>query len=138
MVNENEVDYVLNGYTFINRKYIKSIKEFEKDNTKYKILLLKYAHPTDNVPLEKYEDVISYIKNQNLLIAVGLENSDFILVGKVGNVFKKSFILNKIGADAKSIGHENIKFLTIRYISIATDYLNSLDLYLKKMSSVAK
>jgi hypothetical protein len=133
MINENEVDYILNGYRFINRKYVTDAKEIEKNSILYQILHLKYTQSSINIPLNNYEDLLSYIKEQDLLIDVGLESDSFMLVGRVGKIFTKSFLLYKIGVDAKDIGIENIKFSTIRYISIKTDYLDSLDLYLKSV-----
>jgi hypothetical protein len=129
-IQENEIDYVLNGYMFINKKYIKDIDSLEKYTMKYKVLNLKYTPPVFDISLNTYEDVLLSLKEQNELISIGLDNSGLILVGRIHKIHNKSFILNKIGINGEETGTENLKFSIIRYISIKSDYLNSLDLYL--------
>ena len=70
------------------------------------------------------------LKKHSVLIQIGLESDEYTLVGKVINVFEKSFVLEKISTDANIIGRENIKFSIVRCIEMKTDYLNSLELYL--------
>lgn len=42
LVNHNLVDYVLDGYSFINKKYIKKVVEVSKEVIDYKIIKMRY------------------------------------------------------------------------------------------------
>ena len=57
--------------------------------------------------------------------------NDAIFVGTICDVFQKSFVINSIDAETNDDGKMKIKFSSVRYIKIYTDYLNSLSLYIK-------
>lgn len=136
VIQENEIDYILNGYMFININYIKTIKQLTVDNIKYQILNLKYVPVTFDTSLDNYENLLFYIKQQNLLISIGLENDGYIIVGKISNVLKRYLVIDKIGTNTENIGQAKIYFSKIRFLEIRTDYLNSLELYMTAKSTL--
>jgi len=139
IIQENPVDYILDGYTIINKVFIKSIIEpFEKDSFEYKIFDLKYrAMSVDLIfDLDTDKALISFFERTDKLIGLELESDDYTLVGKVSKVNDKSFLFKMIGTKGQFLREENLKFSSIRKVDIDTDYLQSLENYLKEYPDV--
>lgn len=128
---ENVVDYVIDGYVFINKVYIKQIIEFPHDTIEYGILSLKCPSPL-TPRLDSYLELIEYLKDADLLIAVGLHDQKSILVGRVINVREKSFVLHPIDTNIQELSCMEINCEKIRYISVNSDYLSSISNYMKQ------
>lgn len=132
---ENPVDYVLDGYAIINKKFIKSIVEpFNKDNFKYKIFNMKYKNVSNNqyFELDTCKDLISLLEKTDKLIGLELESADYNIVGKISKINDKSFVLRMFGVKGVFLREENFKYSSIRQINIDTDYLLSLENYLRE------
>ncbi len=134
ILNDNPGDYVLDGYKFINKHFVKNHQKLPDNNIKNQILKIKYLpeiiKPIESIPINDYKSFFSYLKEQGSLIEVNLESDEYILIGKVVGLFEKSFVLEKIGTEANILRRENLKFSIIRCIGMKTDYLKSLELYI--------
>ena len=134
ILNDNPGDYILDGYRFVNKRFIKRETKLADDNIKNKILNLKYQSdiikPLEAIPLNNYKILFSYLKEQGVLVEVTLETDEYILIGKIVDVFEKSFVLEKISTSAIIFGKENLKFSLVRCVAMKTDYLRSFELYL--------
>lgn len=130
---ENVVDYVIDGYIFVNKVHIKQIIEQPQDTITYGILALK-CPPALTIPLNSYVSLIEYLKSNNLLIAIGLHIQKSIMVGYVDEVREKSFVLVPIDANLRKMPSIVINYDTIRYISVKSDYLLSISNYLEHCS----
>lgn len=122
---ENVVDYVLDGYMFINKQYIQTVKERPHDSLHSKILLHKYRK-TDFSGLDSYSSMLNALQEKGLLIAVGRNNQQSFLVGHIESVGMTSFELAPIDTNLTKLPKTKIAYSTIRYLSIMSDYLNSI------------
>jgi len=129
-IQNNIVDYVLDGYKILNKKFIREIKEVREDCFDWKVLNIKYKSYHNQMPINDYLTTFSYLQKENKLIGLGLESEKFILVGKIKTINNKSFAFDKIGTNTQHLEVETIRYDNIRFISIDTDYLNSLELYI--------
>lgn len=133
VINENPSDYVLDGYKFIYKKYIKYINILDEEEIKQIILNSKFKPDTtnyiNNIPIYDLKELLIYLRETKELIEFSLDTDEYILVGKVVDVFDKSFLLEEISTKGEVLRRENIKSKVIRSIGIKTDYLNSLELY---------
>ena len=133
----NEGDFSLDGVCFVNKHFVKDLKEVDRDSMKSKIFPLKYLdYDKDmeyvaNLNIENHQDFFKSLKSLGLLIDIGLQWNDSIFVGTICDVFQKSFVINSIDAETNDDGKMKMKFSSVRYIKIYTDYLNSLSLYIK-------
>ncbi|THD30184.1 MAG: hypothetical protein DI588_16890 [Flavobacterium johnsoniae] len=73
LVNHNLVDYVLDGYSFINKKYIKKVVEVSKEVIDYKIIKMRYnekiSDSFSDLLLESYQSLLLSFLNTSKLVA---------------------------------------------------------------------
>lgn len=136
LLKENVVDYVLDGYLFINHDYIQQVFEYPHDILDYKVLALKNNFQLSLPNLNNYSDFLNHLRDRHLLIAIGRNRQQTILVGYVRAVNEKSIILAPIGVELQELPAIRIDYKKIRYISIMSDYLISISNYLCKNRSI--
>lgn len=103
----------------------------------YKIMPLKYTQIDedriyfDNVCLDDYREFFHGIMTKNRLVGVGLHKSNSFYVGTICQVNDKCFILDSIDREGNPDDRMRIQFEKVRYVSMDSDYLKSLEIYLK-------
>ena len=135
LIRLNVVDYVLDGFQFTNIKYVAYENEIKECTILYRILYKKNRTegllPLDNTNiLDKNDLLYSFMKRNDILVAVCLHREDVLYVGKIIDVGTKSFVLDSYDTELRKCGIMNIEFTKVRYIQIHTDYLDSLCLLL--------
>lgn len=135
LIRFNAVDYVLDGFQFTNKKYIVCEDEIQESTMLHRILYIK--NETENIQLIENMNILddnnllfSYLKKENLLVAICLHREDIIYVGKIKDIGLKSFSLDSYDTELQKSGILNIEYSKIRYIQLHTDYLDSLCLLL--------
>ena len=128
------------GYLFINKNFIKQKNIVSTDRISAKILSLNYS------PMWKYEGkgidctntmhIFSTFMEKKENIAIGLESDDYILVGKIAKLNRKSIVLNKIDEQTNFIQSQRIPFSKIRLIEYKNNYLTSLSKYENLFASI--
>ena len=113
---------------------------FSTDRISAKILSLNYS------PMWKYEGkgidctntmhIFSTFMEKKENIAIGLESDDYILVGKIAKLNRKSIVLNKIDEQTNFIQSQRIPFSKIRLIEYKNNYLTSLSKYENLFASI--
>ena len=136
VLKENVVDYVLDGFLFINKRFVKRMDEIPHDSLEYKIISMKNPQMSFAC-LDNYVSVMEYLKSRKLLIGIGLEKQSFVLVGYIGDIFEKRIVFHPIGADLKDLPQITIDYRTIRYVSIKSDYLLSITKYLDYQAAIS-
>lgn len=141
-------DYELDGICFVNKHFIKELREIDtesmigKNPLNYvdmvtKIILLKYTDYekdrdfVSNLNIDDYQDLFNCLKSLGQLIEIGLHKSETFSVGVIRDILEKSFTINSIDPDVNDEGKRRIEYSKVRYIKINTDYLESLNLYIK-------
>lgn len=140
LAKQNVVDYMLDGFIYINRHFVVYENEIHRDTTLYKILSLKNEAKKDlyiynDSILNGYDSFFSFLKTNQILVAVCLHNEDVIYVGKIMNVGSMAFILSSYDTDLNERGTMKIPFYKVRYIQMHTDYLDSLNLLLENRNN---
>ena len=140
LIRYNAVDYVLDGYSFINNRCILYKSKVEENTIQHKILSLK--NKAEKSPIFENNNILdnntllfSVLQREKELLAICLHSEDVIYVGRVKEVFSKSFGFDTYDTELQKSGIINIEYSKVRYIQIRTDYLNSLCLLLDEESS---
>lgn len=132
LIEENIVDYVLDGFSLINKKYIKSVEEaFEKDSFEYNV----FKNKIDIRAYDKLlgvDEIFMFLFKNNLTISIELESSSYTLVGKINKLNDDFFIFDMYSSKGKFLEEKKIKFSIIRKINFETDYLKSIESFLTK------
>lgn len=135
VINSNPVDYVLDGYSFINKQYLKQILTVSEDTIDFKILNMKCNQIESDIfsekTIENFTTLLNYFILENSLIELEFESDKYCIIGKVIRLNEKSFVINKLNIEGEFIGEENYKINLLRKINLETDYLKSLDNYIK-------
>lgn len=131
----NFADYQFDGKTLIQNKFITDVEEGKdkRDLVINKIFELKKKKENklfNTIELDDNIDLFNYLKNDGILIELRIKNQDVIYIGKVVEVKEKSIYLHLLSINLEWLEKENFKYNEIRLISLATDYLNSIALYL--------
>lgn len=124
----NPVDYVLDGVSIINKKYIKQCFIDEKNELKTRILKEKAKSYIVNpsISANSIESFVHSIYRNCSLIELGLESQEYSLIGRILDIGSKYFTLNLLSVKAIFIKEEKIEFNRVRIFSIETDYLKSM------------
>jgi hypothetical protein len=134
LIKNNPVDFVLDGYSFVNKKYLKKVLRVSEQDFDFKVLYVKYKDErflSFESSLESYKNLMEYFLNIHKLLEIELESSDYCIIGRVVRTNEKSFVLNKLSVEGEFLGEENLKFDSVRIINCDTDYLSSLEKYLQ-------
>jgi hypothetical protein len=135
LIRVNVVDYVLDGYQFTNNKYVVYENEIIESTMLHRILTIKTKTeditPLNNtIFLDDNESLYSFLKRNELLVAICLHREDVLYVGKIKDIGKKSFVFDTYDTELQKSGYMNIEYAKVRYIQMHTDYLDSLCLLL--------
>lgn len=135
LIRLNIVDYVLDGYQFTNKKYVAYESEIEESSMLHRILSIK--NKTEDIPPFKDTNILddnvllfSFLKRNELLVAICLHHEDILYVGKIKDFGQKTFIFDTYNTELQKSDILNIEYSKVRYIQMYTDYLDSLCLLL--------
>ncbi|MDD3037134.1 hypothetical protein [Bacteroides sp.] len=130
------VDYVFDGYSLIQRKYIKDIIRNNNNIFTEKVLIAKGVMDI-NVPydisLNTQTTPFEWLQEHDITAEFYTKDRYICYIGKVIKITKKYFHYTSI--DTKGCWDNDIyecTFANIRAISIDTDYTNSLLIYNEK------
>lgn len=136
LVNYNPIDYVLDGYSFINKKYIKKVLIVSEEVFDYRVIKIKYndniSDSFSNLIFDTYKGLLLNLLSTSKLAEFEFESSEYCIIGKITKMNEKSFIINKLSTEGEFIGEENFKFNSIRIINTETDYLKALEGFLNE------
>lgn len=126
------LDYILDGYALIHRKYILNVEMNDSDLFKEKILKIKKtSFKYDiNLNLNQSEALISYLLEQKDYIRIELKNSDISYVGRITQAREKSMRVHLFSHRAKWLKEETFIYNEIRVLYYDEDYVKSLKLLL--------
>jgi len=132
----NPVDYVLDGICFINKKYVRKI---DKSNDILSLVIFKHKiseHSHINYELfNTIFEIIKYFNEQSKLIELTLDSPSYSIIGNIQYVNEKSFILNMLSVKGEYLQEEKFEYDKIRMLTIGSDYLDSLEYYIKVKNS---
>lgn len=129
VLKRNLIDYVLDGYMFINEAYVKRINMLPPDSLDAQIMSLKQE---GNAILPDWIDtdrLLCSLCEAGTLVDIGLESQDYVLVGYIVSVAEKSFRLRMIGTKGEMLNAIRIESDKIRTLVTDSDYLQSLEMY---------
>lgn len=131
------IDYIMDGYKLINKRYIVSINRDEEDIFTEKVLRVnnRVDYDTRKIPLET-KSLFKYLEKEQTVFDISTTSEDSIYIGKIQKLLVHSFYLKLLGTKGKWLdGSELFRMKSIRVISFDTDYIKSL-LNFNKASSL--
>jgi len=134
LLQDNQNDFLLDGLRFLNKQNIDEILREEDEQFKEKIFKLKYPREVGNwgYDLENTISLLEQIKTENKLFHFDTDDEEEIFVGRIVEVFEKSFKLQTLTSKGCWGDFFTSEFSEISSIAINNDYLNSLNLLLSE------
>ena len=129
VLKRNLVDYVLDGYMFINKAYVKRINPLPPDSLDAQIVSLKQEGKAILPDWIDPDRLLLSLCEAGTLVDIGLESQDYVLVGYIVSVAEKSFRLRMIGTKGEMLNAIRIASDKIRTLVTDSDYLQSLEMY---------
>ncbi|WP_291530701.1 hypothetical protein [Bacteroides sp. UBA939] len=133
LVKRITVDYTLDGYSLIQRKYIESNQCDDETSFTEKVLLAKGIMDIPNfynISLETQTDPFTWLKERNVVVQFNPKDDSICYVGRIGDMSKKFFQIMSMdtrgGWDTVSYKYTYAKIVAI---DIDSDYVNSLITY---------
>ncbi|WP_114820439.1 hypothetical protein [Chryseobacterium sp. KLBC 52] len=131
------VDYVVDGFVLISRRYIKNIQRSDEYDFKENILRLKGAITEKSVELNIVDNINLLLDLQSKIerIQIELKYPHTCYIGKIDLVKDHSFKARLLSPKANWLLIESFLYKEIRAIYFNNDYVNSLQLVLPPISS---
>lgn len=132
------VDYVVDGFVLISRRYIKNIQRSEEHEFKENILRLKGVIAEKWVELNIDDNIKLWWDMQSKieLIQIELKSLHKCYIGKIHLVKEHSFKARLLSPKANWLLIESFLYKEIRAIYFDNDYVNSLQLVLPPISDL--
>ena len=130
------VDYVLDGYCFIRRKYIKDFERGSVELFKESVFKAKRVEfDNDHVfPLDTLIDSLKIFHDKSVLIQFDLSDERVAYIGKIIELSDKSFTIKNLSTRGVWLDKQEYKIDAVRTIQVENDYLISLSAYAKSKS----
>lgn len=132
------VDYVVDGFVLINRRYVKNIERSDEHDFKENILRLKGAITEKSIELNIEDNIklLSDMQSKIELIQIELKYPHKCYIGKIDLVKEYSFRARLLSPKANWLLIESFLYKEIRAIYFDNDYVNSLQLVLPSISEL--
>lgn len=130
-IEENVVDYVLDGLLYINKDYIEEVTEVSSEELKTKVISCKEVGDVLKKG-DSYNDILDTFKESHVLLAIGLQHQQKIVVGYVMELHETYLVFMPISKDLRMLSNIKIDIQRIRYMATSSDYLSSITNYFNK------
>jgi hypothetical protein len=127
----NPVDFIIDGYKIIRKKYINSFYR-EKDILFVEAVLKakKITFSEENqIPLDSIESIFKYLYENQIIFQFDLNDPNVCFIGRISSLKNKSFVIKNLDTSGQWMEERSYRYDTIRTIEIKNDYLNSLIAY---------
>lgn len=130
LIKNNPVDFIIDGYTILRNKNVKSIIQDEDHDFSERVIKLKgYKTSADDiVPLKDLTSIMLFLQEKYQIFQVATKSNKTVYLGQLISIDEEEIVLEFLGIDGKFDGEINFKNSKIRVIEFDTDYINSLKL----------
>ncbi len=126
----NPCDYLIDGYTIVKNKNIKSLVRTEREEFAEKIIRLKNLSPnTDNkIPLKNLTTILDYLTKNYGVFQIATKRENAAYLGRLITIDDEELVIEFLDTRGKWSDEISFNPKKIRIIEFDTDYINSLKL----------
>lgn len=130
LIKNNPVDFIIDGYTILKNKNVKSIIQDEDHEFTERVIKLKGSRTSSDeiIPLTDLPTILNFLEKKYEIFQVAKKSDKAVYLGKVMEVSEKELLLDFLTPEGIFEGEMNFKLSKIRVIEFDTDYINSLKL----------
>jgi hypothetical protein len=133
------VDYVLDGYLLIRKKYIKKIIREENEIFNESVIHIKYTAEKRFDEIERQLDEIThilyYLMHREIIIQFDFSDDRVCYIGKIKKLYTKTMRVQNLDPRGNWEDESSYLFEQTRTIQFDNDYINSLIAYNKWLNN---
>jgi hypothetical protein len=126
----NPVDYLIDGYTIVKNKNIKSFNRTEREEFAEKVMKLKkFSFNSDNkIPLNNLPSILEFLTTNYGIFQIATKRESASYLGRLVTIDDKELVIDFLDTRGKWSNEISFNPKKIRVIEFDTDYINSLKL----------
>ena len=130
LLKNNPVDFIIDGYTILKNKNVKSIIQDKDHEFTERVIKLKGLKTSaeEIIPLKDLNSIINFLANKYEIFQIAKKSDKAVYIGKLIDLNEKEVVIDFLGTEGKFEGEMSFKQNKIRVIEFDTDYINSLKL----------
>ncbi|WP_348825060.1 hypothetical protein [Flavobacterium aestuarii] len=130
LLKNNPVDFIIDGYTILKNKNVKSIIQDKDHEFTEKVIKLKGLKTSaeEIIPLKDLPSIIFFLADRYEIFQIATKSDKAVYLGKLIELNDEELIIDFMGTEGDFEGEMSFKLHKIRVIEFDTDYINSLKL----------
>jgi hypothetical protein len=134
LLKNNPVDFIIDGYTILKNKNVKSVIQDEDFEFIEKVIKLKGLKTSakEIIPLNDLPSIINFLATKYEIFQIATKSDKAVYLGKLIELNEEELIIDFLGTEGKFDGEMSFKINKIRVIEFDTDYINSLKLIINE------
>ncbi|MFV8392957.1 hypothetical protein [Flavobacterium sp. LB2P6] len=130
LLKNNPVDFIIDGYTILKNKNIKSIIQDKDHEFTERVIKLKGLKTSaeEIIPLKDLYSIMNFLANKYEIFQIAKKSDKAVYLGKLIEINEDELVMDFLGTEGEFEGEMNFKQNKIRVIEFDTDYINSLKL----------
>ncbi|MFV8348002.1 hypothetical protein [Flavobacterium sp. ZB4P13] len=137
LLKNNPVDFIIDGYTILKNKNVKSIIQDKDHEFTERVIKLKglKTSASEIIPLKDLSSIINFIADKYEIFQIATKSDKAVYLGKLIEQNEEELVIDFLGTEGKFEGEMSFKQKKIRVIEFDTDYINSLKLIVDEEKS---
>ncbi|WP_348811412.1 hypothetical protein [Flavobacterium maritimum] len=130
LLKNNPVDFIIDGYTILKNKNVKSIIQDKDHEFTERVIKLKGLKTSaeEIIPLTDLSSIINFLADKYEIFQIATKSDKAVYLGKLIELNEDELVIDFLGTEGKFEGEMSFKQNKIRVIEFDTDYINSLKL----------
>lgn len=139
LLRNNPVDFIIDGFTILKNKNIKSIIQDEDHEFTERVIKLKALSTSAHeiIPLNDLPTIIRFLAAKHQIFQIAKKSDKAVYLGKLIDIDENELIIDFLATDGTFDGEMAINPNKVRVIEFDTDYINSLKLIIADNSKKA-
>ena len=130
LLKNNPVDFIIDGYTILKNKNVKSIIQDKDHEFTERVIKLKGLKTSaeEIIPLKDLSSIINFLADKYEIFQIATKSDKAVYLGKLIELNEDELVIDFLGPEGEFEGEMIFKQNKIRVIEFDTDYINSLKL----------
>lgn len=130
LIKNNPFDFIIDGYTILKNKNIKSIIQDKDHEFTERVIKLKglKTSASEIIPLQDLPSIVNFLASQYGIFQVAKKSDKAVYLGKLIEITDDELVMDFLDTEGQFEGEMPFKLNKVRVIEFDTDYINSLKL----------
>ncbi len=134
LLKNNPVDFIIDGYTILKNKNVKSITQDKDHEFTERVIKLKGLKTSaeEIIPITDLATIIRFLDHKYEIFQIAKKSDKAVYLGKLIELNDDELIMDFLGPEGDFEGEIVFRLDKIRVIEFDTDYINSLKLIVQE------